>query len=123
MFVSCDVHRPPLPKVLACQAQQRASTLGPPESDFKEVAVDQEEKYRKTREVKKKTRQFSDEHKAKLSAAARGRQFSDEHKAKLSAAWAKRGNFSKETREKMRLAKLGKQHSISRCFLLESQRA
>ncbi|KAK9916954.1 hypothetical protein WJX75_009179 [Coccomyxa subellipsoidea] len=121
-LVSRKVHRPLLPKVLACQVQQRASTLGPPESNFKEVAVDQEEKYGKTRDIKKKTRQFSDEHKAKLSAAARGRQFSDEHKAKLSAAWAKRGNFSKETREKMRLAKLGKQHSIiSRSKMSRSQ--
>ena len=36
--------------------------------------------------IEKKKRTFSDEHKAKISAAKKGKTFSDEHKAKLSAA-------------------------------------
>lgn len=96
---SCGAHRPRPPKFWTCQ--QGVFTLGPPEDNVKEFAEDQEQILGKTMEPKRRTRQLSDEHKAKISAALIGN----------------RREISDETREKMRLAKLGRQHSIGARFL------
>ena len=52
---------------------------------------------------------FSEEHKAKISAAQRGRQFSEEHKAKLSAAQHGK-TLSEEHKAKISDAMRGKPH-------------
>lgn len=56
-------------------------------------------------------REYSAEHRAKISAANRGRKRSDEFKEKVSKA--NKGKIvSKETREKMRISSLGKFHTV-----------
>jgi hypothetical protein len=60
----------------------------------------------------KKNKPLPDETKAKISEKLKGRKFSDEHKAKIAEANRQRGGLSEETKEKIRLSKLGKKTGL-----------